>query len=432
MKTLAEMDFGLFMKDWGLPIIGAFIVLTAIYTCIVYACGKIVVSTKVKDTDLDIEADQLYFLPAASLHMTATAKIAVNTEQNTGNFISSDIYEFQLDTTVQVMPDSGELYTLDYKPNWFTSDDLKLSTDVNGLLSNIAIVAEDRFSAILTQLTDAPKKILSPQSSAAFVAAMAAGTQVNTTFLPPFTRTFVLYPDDLLKEEKDMSWQITLDSSSTSQRPPVDASFRLTLGQKGGSATRKAITGGKTFNGLFTRPLRNLKMDVYLNAPGSWKPGGASSFQSIADAHYEFMIPDVSRLLSVPIQRSPFVKKTVNPKFSGGLLIENDINKPSELENAISIPINVAKAIFSIPAQLLSFKIAHITQESSLETAQKKLITDRQATKKAVADAEKDNLAAAKTNISTNKDLLAAQQEWEKTKTDMQDMLQKIQSAQNH
>src|SRR6202007_3060450 len=103
------------------------------------------------------------------------------------------------------------------------------------------------------------------------------------------------------------------------------------------------------FKGVLTRPLRNLAMDVFLPAHRQVGSAGPRLFRKDPDLHCELMIPDLSRLIFVPITRSPFIKKNQVPKFTSGLLVENYINKPSEAEGFLSIPINVAKAIFAIP-----------------------------------------------------------------------------------
>ncbi len=58
------------------------------------------------------------------------------------------------------------------------------------------------------------------------------------------------------------------------------------------------------------------------------------------------------------------------------MLTGNYINKPSEFEGLISIPINICKAIVSIPSQLFNFKIQHKYQDTLSELEMQKKITD--------------------------------------------------------
>src|SRR5258706_14337863 len=108
----------------------------------------------------------------------------------------------------------------------------------------------------------------------------------------------------------------------------VDAGFRL-INTSSKPTSEETL---KSYSGLFSRTLTRAIWEVKTHINNN-------------DIEFSVLVPDTSSLLKVPISRAYFVKKQHSPKFSNGLLVENIINKPSEAEALVSIPISIAKAI---------------------------------------------------------------------------------------
>jgi hypothetical protein len=84
------------------------------------------------------------------------------------------------------------------------------------------------------------------------------------------------------------------------------------------------------------------------------------------------VMPNKNILGSIPIERAPFVKKEFVLSFTNGMLTSVQTKNPSEVLGFISIPINVAKAIVSIPSAMLKFETTQINADNNLLTAQQK------------------------------------------------------------
>jgi hypothetical protein len=139
----------------------------------------------------------------------------------------------------------------------------------------------------------------------------------------------------------------------------VDASFRLKFDiPSPGSFLFK--DNFQELEGILLRPLQTIIMSTH-------------TFSCIPPLQYQLLVPDESKVVSISIKRSAFVKKVYGFKMTNGMLTENTINKPSEMEGFMSIPIKIAKAIVSIPAQIISFKIENIKHQTSLVTEQQNL-----------------------------------------------------------
>ncbi len=103
------------------------------------------------------------------------------------------------------------------------------------------------------------------------------------------------------------------------------------------------------------------------------------------------VVPNPYLIASVPVTRAPFVKKEVILEFRDGMLSKSQIKNPSEVLEFVGIPINVAKAIVSIPSAMLKFELLQTQNDGKLLLAQKELIDNQ----KGLVEAQQQLLAAA-------------------------------------
>ena len=247
-----------------------------------------------------------------------------------------------------------------YKGNWFSNDEIQITNSAAALLENVSVVTEDRIGTIVAQISSAP--VTNAQKNLIDLKIPAKMPVKKTiTEIVEISNVFILTPTDLAKEKITKPWKIQLPGLQTGNAGEVDAEFTLTNAIR---LPEKALAM-QPYKGLFSRPL--------VIQEWTFKKGetGAVSFYCL--------VPDTRSLLKIRVRRSYFIKKQQLPKFHQGLLIENTITKPSELEGLISIPINIGKAILSIPAQLLQFKIAHINQETAYQKKLTEFIKSRDA-----------------------------------------------------
>jgi hypothetical protein len=107
------------------------------------------------------------------------------------------------------------------------------------------------------------------------------------------------------------------------------------------------------------------------------------------------LLPDGAPKICMPIERAAFVRKVTNLTFDKGILTEVHIEKPSEVLGFMDIPVAIAKAIASIPAELVQVKIDYSNKEKDLANARraeleaKKALLDYQ--KKEQEEREKRN-----------------------------------------
>lgn len=333
----------------------------------VLAGAKIITSQIVKDPE-EVEADQLYSLPAHALTLKATAWVAVSRSVATQQIRHAAVQQLSIDPLIRIEPDTKVLVTIKYTNDWFSNDQLRLTTSPTSLLENITVETEDRIGAIIAQIVNAPADATGSQVQAMNIIEQVAPPQdeLLTTEIIQFSNILEISTDAAKANPVPVPWTILIADIPSGKPYVLDAGFSL---EKAIAADPLTLEK-QSFEGLFTRRL--IQQTWTIQMPGLQ--------QKIS---FSGLVPDPASLIKVPVKRPYFIKKTQLPKMANGLLVENFINKTSEVEALVSIPLRIAKAILSVPAQLLQFKIIQQKQQSASEQSLLELLQAKELTRKA-------------------------------------------------
>ena len=111
------------------------------------------------------------------------------------------------------------------------------------------------------------------------------------------------------------------------------------------------------FCGIAYRPLRPFIVDVYNN-----RAQFGPSFQQ-----YLVMSPNQSPLLSVPVERAPFVTRTTGLSFSDGLFTGANYSRPSQAAAIVGLPVEFISSYVSSVTNLLQLKLNIATAQTGLQ-----------------------------------------------------------------
>jgi hypothetical protein len=410
MKVLFSQTSKFKKMEWYI-IIGLFIVV--LLTGALSSCT--VVKTNYSSNSKKA-ATVYYYLPESILKIKSTVKVAVvyNSDDSTLNG-SSRIIEQSFGTTAEMIADTKDLLSLNYKPNALMSDEIKYGVNTKGLLETVNITTEDRTSDIIVKLAEAPQIILGTSSGAA----RAPKTIVK---IKEFSADFIVKASAISNTPLSINWQIVLinelgkdefltiqgDFKISSQDIMPNASTLSNLVNYGAAASPT-----DEMEGIFTRPLKNVQLKF------------ESTFSGFNNSlPTNITIADNSKLIIIPVNRTAFVKRVNKIAIQDGIIQSNEITKPSSVEGFISIPINIAKAIVSIPSQLVQFKFdntkrlddlekAKLNYEKSIQESQKFALTKEQEIGKVKLDIQKTELSnqieLQKLKLELQKSLLEAE-----------------------
>lgn len=314
-----------------------------IILCHIIIFEKAIIKSKVANAN---EVHHYYYLPQAQMVLTVTATVQVEKSAKDKVIINAEVTQLRFEPEIQIRPDTRDKISVTYHGNWFSNDELQIATSSSGLLENMKAISEDRLSSIVAQITKAPSSKLEGFVLAKGPERSETGTLIETVDVK---RVFHVSRSELEEGAISRLWTIPLKGLHGGVVMQADASFTLI------ASTQLAYTAPADYDGLLTRPLveQEWKLDNNDAEPVS----------------FTCLVPDTGTVLKIPVGRSRFIRRQQLPKFKDGLLVENTIVKPSEMEGLISVPINILKAIMSIPAQLFQFRIAQVKAETEYDKA---------------------------------------------------------------
>jgi hypothetical protein len=300
-------------------------------------------------------------------------------------------------------PDPSHAYRLEYSPSVTSSDSFKVEVEpATGFLKSSTAVIEDRTVNAVEALTPrAPK----PESSAAApkgrvlddgairvvrilvdpshpadvngslehaltafagspayqalcpVATPPARNAVRSS-LPPVCEQLVSrvdHPNDNPASRTDQSPQVFVQFSN----PPPNST----------SSSNESCNRGLCYR-------LNRTWTIRLTTPNG---------EMVEEA---FLAPNGAPLESIDIRGAAFVRRETKPVFASGMLVSNEITKPSSVERAAALPFQAARAAFAAPAEVLQLRVNYQNKQKELIEAEAKRLK-----------AEQDRLAAERALI---------------------------------
>jgi hypothetical protein len=347
------------MVEWiinnGQAIIIIFVIIALlIVVCSLFWPRDIIITKKYKPSMKRILG--VYYLPETLIQIKVNAKVLISSDKSLSTVTSQLIgQEFEVSTLIQA--DTSQAFVLQHVPNPFSINEYFLTTNEKGLLENMNATSDSQtpeifsfFSKVGTQASDAK----SAKSSRAFAqAALTEKIEIRN-----YERIFHVRVEELLNvppTKREWKIQDTLKGSNI-LFPEVEAGFKVELEKKVEPKNLANIEKmSKNYPGLVFRiralleiKIESLKLD--------------NTLQKLA---LNCIHPGYCYI--VPVRSTPFVKRTHELSMVNGELVSHKLTIPSSVEGFISIPINLAKAIVSIPAQLLSLKVDFTSKKKELE-----------------------------------------------------------------
>lgn len=347
-------------------------------------------------TDAKKEATVYYYLPESMIKIKATAKVAIVYNADSSLTGSSNIIEESFVITSEMIADTKYLLSLNYNPNALMADEIKYAVNAKGLLETVNISTDDRTAEIISKLAEAPKIILGGSTGAN----KAPNTIVK---IKEYTANFAIKASAISNIAQVIKWNIVIVNELGVDEQPKAVPADFTISSTDASTTNQSLStlingSNSTSNeieGILTRPLKNCSLKIESAVIGV---GLNTTLPT------NVVVADVTKLIVIPVKRTAFVKRVNKIGIQDGVILSNEINKPSSVEGFVSIPVNIAKVIVSIPSQLIQFRFDNtkradefekekLNYEKSLLESQKFALTKEQEIEKIKSEIEKNNLS---------------------------------------
>jgi len=242
---------------------------------------------------------------------------------------------YQLRTTsVKLQPDPKHQYFFKYQPSAFTDDDITLEFSPDGYLKRICTIIDDQTDEFINKVADFGANLaetLTGVSTRSLEERVIAEVEVD-----PFDAKAMEQLNGYLKQ--------------------IDQSLNLTARMLGENGDDVEEVSSSAQSGVYFKPLGTCELTL-----------GSQAGEFSAEAR----IPHPHQLGFVAIPQAAWVKTTFTMTFDeAGVPNKIEVKKPSSAMALIEVPINLLKAIVSIPSQLIQLRVNLQNDRRNALTAQ--------------------------------------------------------------
>lgn len=328
-----------------------------------------------------------YFLPKIKYYMTAERKLPVPVSQevteaknsankSTGSeTTSSRTLKFTTveppaatpDCTITLgtpvtEPDFAQLFSLNHIRTAYAEDKIDITLTPSGLLTKVKISAEDKIPAFVQKLAEFAKEAVVAAAAvggAGLKDAKDGGLFRYVFLIDPTNDDDLKAVNDSLKEVK-CHLEVSLDPIPIINYTPEDKKF---------TENRQAI---------FYRPALPYKL--------TFRSTQSPIREEIQAA---LSLPNKAPVMALDLERVSFGIYTNEISFENGMLKQVNLTVPSSALGFMSIPIDIAKAIASIPGEILKVKLDLSSKETGLIDAQKKMLESEEILRQYIEELRK-------------------------------------------
>ena len=336
------------------------------------------VKSKVIDGSENLKPFQCYYLPDTEITLQLDFDLEVSYADKEIKEVKLADYTIQLAT--RTVADMRKPLVVEYQSNLLFNDELDIKVTEQGLLDSTIASSEDQTTQIITDLADAPKQLTDHAINRMVENSTAADSSTSdiTHVEIQKRQKKLVFKGSELTSGKQEEWGIELYVSNSQNGSSKKEKFGVVLKPKieRGKSHKKGESG--EFIGLVTRRRVNAEFEIVLFD------------EKLNEYHGQVSTAIVDTTVDYPIElkRKPFVKNETNLVFKEGFLLQHKAITPSSYHGFISIPIEIGKAIMSIPGQLFSFKVQRIKDQTTLATEQLALVNAQNSLKNAALGQE--------------------------------------------
>ena len=303
-------------------------------------------------------------------------------------------------------PDARYVANLNH---WISRDDEMKITVKDGLLTSANSISTDRTKDIILELVKGVTAFVRPPSPFRALAATGAKPQpkpeckeflitldfdptdstppLSGNNLPPDGRRSARWATKVLSESTYGAVQLDVGPSTSQRSAGPGTTNALIPAPSTGTTSQGKGTG---LPGLAYRMLSPYWINVVISDGAGCSLGSPPQIQTTT-----FLLPDPSQTFVLPSEAGAFTKSVSTHGFKNGIPTDFSTNRPSELLAIASLPLDIARAIISVPTDLIKLKVDYNNEAEALVKAkagiadnQLKLLKSQYDLDKAIKDQE--------------------------------------------
>ncbi|MDD5168095.1 MAG: hypothetical protein PHN75_04695 [Syntrophales bacterium] len=282
----------------------------------------------------------------------STAKAASDLKDKIGDWIETVSI-----TQLPVVPDPTARYTAELN-HWYTRDDnLKLTTS-NGILSSSSVSSTDQMPNIILSLAQAiaafggvlPPTIVKMAPTREPTEA-CKGYSYSKIFDPAAGTEVKQVQEDL--KGKNAAFELSVESKNASSL------------NKGATTEGGCIKNNNLIKGVSKGLVYRAPIPVQIRVSPTDVPGCISNQKTSAQSTV-VVVPDSASAFVISVEAGAFTTSNYTLAFKDGMPTDFNITRPSEVNAFASIPVNIAKALISIPTELIKLRFDYNSEKNAI------------------------------------------------------------------
>jgi len=145
----------------------------------------------------------------------------------------------------------------------------------------------------------------------------------------------------------------------------IKLSFNIPMEPSLSNDVSEEDSDGSIYQGILTRPITHNELNIkFINPENSEDILVSKEFVEMINTHID---------IAIPVRRSALTHRRTIVTLQDGIVKDYKVDKESSIKEAVAIPINLAKAVVSIPSEIFQFKYNKLTHQVNIEQMQDSL-----------------------------------------------------------
>lgn len=293
-------------------------------------------------------------LEAITARAAAARKIANETAR-----VQGECRETASLTALPLAPDPQARYVMQHQTSAFRDDQLSVAVGANGLLGTTSAVATDQTRAVLLSVVEALAGFRMPKTAnfQLFRKATPGLESLGAAGSCPVYKASAVFDPSLATEIARVQAKL---KKANSQLGLCAAG----LPEKSLQAAQAKPSAGFVYKG--TRTV-NLSIGTKLSQDGDTACTEASGSET---ATLNVVVPDATTRFVLPFDGVAFAKASTKHVFKDGMAVEFNVERNSSALAVASLPVDMLKALVSVPASIIKLRVDYETQSAAQINAQ--------------------------------------------------------------
>ena len=258
-------------------------------------------------------------------------------------------------TALAHAPDTAARWLVNHAASAWRDDQLTIGLTAHGLLSSSNALATDQTAAVILSLAQSFAATRAPVPQSFRLLSQRAATPDSRTPCEAYKTTALFDPTRRSEVV-----------AAASQLKAATANLGLCV--EGLGSEPNTLEPDRVVPGYAYRAAKPVRVTVTQG-----EQTDVSRCKTVAGqeaASLVVTVPDAATLFVTPVEAATFTKVSNKHTFKDGMLVEMSMDKPSTGLALASLPVDILKALVSIPASILKLRVDYETQSAAVVTQQ--------------------------------------------------------------